>query len=59
MWQWIIDNQEALIAAVFAAHALALIIVNLTPTPHDNTVLAKIYKWIEKLAGVVSKKVKD
>lgn len=39
-----------------AAHALALAIVNLTDTPKDNEYLAKAYKYIEFLAGIVKPK---
>lgn len=36
-----------------AAHALALAIVNMTDTPKDNELVAKAYKYIEFLAGIV------
>jgi hypothetical protein len=43
-----------------AAHALALAIVNLTDTPKDNEALAKAYRYIEFMAGIVkSSKVKQ
>ena len=43
------------LAGVIAAHALALFIVNLTPTPKDNQVVTRVYKVVEWLAGVTSK----
>lgn len=44
---------------LMAGHALALAIVNLTPTPKDNEIVAKAYKYIEFLAGILSKKAKQ
>jgi len=52
---WFKDNWESLVKIVLAAHALALLIVNLTPTPKDNEILAKLYGWIEKIAGIFGK----
>ena len=49
---WILENAGQLFQIVIAAHALALLIVNLTPTPKDNEILAKLYKGIEWVAGV-------
>jgi hypothetical protein len=53
------------IAVVVAVHALALAIVNLTPTPKDNEaldtysrVVVKAYRVIELLAGIISPRVK-
>lgn len=49
-----------------AIHGLALVIVNLTPTPRDNEaldgatkVVVKLYRAIEILAGLVSKRAKQ
>lgn len=36
-----------------AVHGLALAIVNITPTPKDNEVVAKVYRAIEILAGLI------
>jgi len=43
----------------FAVHALALAIVNLTPTPKDNEWVAKGYRVLEIAAGLLSKKAKQ
>lgn len=51
----IIANGPEIISALFAIHAAALAIVNLTPTPKDNEVVNKYYRVIEVLAGVVTK----
>ena len=51
----LIDKAPEFITALFAIHAAALTIVNLTPTPKDDEVVAKYYRVIEILAGVVSK----
>jgi hypothetical protein len=47
------------LGGLLAAHALAIFIVNLTPTPKDDEYVAKAYKVIEWVAGVVSKKSKE
>lgn len=56
--EYVLQYQEELLAVLGAAHAFALAIVNLTPTPKDNETLAKIYGWIEVFAGLVTKKSK-
>ena len=43
----------------FAVHALALAIVNLTPTPKDDAWVAKGYRVLEIVAGLLSKKAKQ
>ena len=57
MENWI----ETTVTILIALHALATIIVNITPTPKDNAILSKVYGWIiEPLAGIVFKnKVKQ
>jgi hypothetical protein len=59
------DRISDYIALAVALHSVALIIVNLTPTPKDNEALdtysriaVKAYRAIEILAGVVSPLVK-
>lgn len=47
------------VAGLVAAHALAVFIVNLTPTPKDDAIVSKAYTWIEFIAGIVTKKAKD
>ena len=49
---------EAITAVFTAAHALALAIVNLTPTPKDNEMVAKWYRAVEILAGIIIPRVK-
>jgi hypothetical protein len=44
-----------IVALGAALHGLALVIVNLTPTPVDNNVYGKVYKVIEVIAGIVTK----
>lgn len=61
-------NQQQLadvITAAITAHALAVVVVNLTPTPRDNEALAgfdkawaKAYRAIEILAGIATPLVK-
>lgn len=53
------SNGAEILAALFAIHAAALAIVNLTPTPKDDEAVAKYYRIIEVIAGLVSKLSKD
>lgn len=60
------DKLADYVALAVAIHGLALVIVNLTPTPKDNEfldgaarVLVKVYRAIEILAGIVSRKAKQ
>ena len=55
---WITENMPAIGGVILAAHALALAIVNLTPTPADNAALAKVYGLIEKIAGIFTSRAK-
>lgn len=54
----LIAKAPEIIAALFAIHAAALAIVNLTPTPKDDAAVAKFYRVIEILAGVVTRLAK-
>jgi len=54
----LLTHLQQLMAILFAIHALALAIVNLTPTPKDDAVVAKYYRIIEILAGIVTRLVK-
>lgn len=44
---------------LLAAKVLAGTIVNMTPTPKDDEWFAKGYKYIEFIAGIVTKKAKQ
>ena len=44
-----------IVSALFALHAAAVAIVNLTPTPKDDAAVAKFYRVIEVFAGIVTK----
>lgn len=52
---YIMANLPEIIAVLFAIHAAALAVVNLTPTPKDDEYVAKFYRFIEILAGIVTK----
>lgn len=59
------DRIADYVALAVAIHGLALVIVNLTPTPKDNVALSnaarvavRAYRVLEILAGVVSPRVK-
>lgn len=60
------DRVADYVALAVALHGAALVWVNMTPTPKDNERLSKysklavkIYRVVEILAGVVSKRVKQ
>ena len=57
--EWVTNNGDAIAAVLLAVHATAIAIVNLTPTPKDNDIVAKLYKPIEWLAGILTKKAKE
>ncbi len=54
----IINHAQTALQILIAAHALALLIVNLTPTPKDDIAVAKFYKAVEFLAGIITKLAK-
>lgn len=56
---WVFEHYGDLIAILIALHAVALLIVNLTPTPKDDEFVAKAYKIIEFLGGIISAKAKQ
>jgi hypothetical protein len=49
---------QTAVEVALAAHGFALVIVNLTKTPKDNEALAKAYKLIEIVAGVITPRAK-
>lgn len=56
-----VDRFSDFIALVVAIHGVALVIVNMTPTPKDNEALSnyrriavKLYRAVEILAGIIS-----
>jgi hypothetical protein len=53
-----ITNIQGLLVILLATHAVAIAIVNLTPTPKDDETVAKVYKLIEILAGIITKLAK-
>ena len=60
------DRLADYVALAIAMHALALVIVNLTPTPVDNRyldtfsrLLVRVYRVVEIMAGIVSKRAKQ
>jgi hypothetical protein len=53
------ENVEGIFAVLFAIHAAALAIVNLTPTPKDDAIVSRVYGVLEVLAGIFTKKAKE
>ena len=56
---YVVSNLPEIVAALFAIHAAAVVIVNMTPTPKDDAYVAKFYRFIEILAGIVTKLAKS
>lgn len=59
------DKLSQYVALAVALHGVALVIVNITPTPKDNEALSntrrvvvRLYRAIEILAGIVGPLVK-
>lgn len=59
------DRLSDYVALAIALHGVALVIVNMTPTPKDNEALdnyrrlvVKTYRAVEIIAGIVSPRVK-
>lgn len=48
-----------IVQGLIAAHALALFVVNLTPTPDDDHYLSTAYSWIEFVAGLIHPNAKS
>lgn len=44
-----------IVTVLFALHAAAVAVVNLTPTPKDDEIVSKFYRVIEIFAGIVTK----
>lgn len=56
---WLESNWDSVVTALVSLHVLALFIVNLTPTPKDDEFVGKAYKWVERMAGLISNKAKE
>lgn len=59
------DKLTEYVALAVAIHGVALVVVNMTPTPKDNEALSnaaklvvRLYRAIEILAGIVTPRVK-
>ena len=52
---WLMENHTNLFSALFAVHAAAVVIVNMTPTPTDDEIVGKAYKVLEMAAGIFTK----
>lgn len=57
--EWIVANLEPILLALLGTKALATLIVNLTPTPRDDTIVGAVYRGIEIVAGIVTGKAKQ
>jgi len=55
---WVMANGAEVFAALFAVHAAAVAVVNLTPTPKDDEAVAKYYRIIEFAAGLFTRLAK-
>ena len=53
------DTATGWLGVLVAVNALATAIVNLTPTPKDNEILAKAYRVVEFAAGIFTRRAKQ
>lgn len=57
---WVVTHWDAIVQVAMAVHALAVAIINLTPTPrNDEGDTHPYYRSIEMAAGLYSWKAKD
>jgi hypothetical protein len=50
---------QTFLTVAASLHGAALVIVNITKTPKDDVVVAKAYKLLEILAGIVTPRAKQ
>jgi hypothetical protein len=55
----LLQHRDDIFTAALYLHAAALIIVNLTPTPKDDAIVARAYRVLEVLAGIVGARAKE
>jgi len=55
----LIEYAEIALGLLLAGHTLALAVVNLTETPADDKIVGKVYKVVEKLAGLFGDRAKQ
>ncbi len=55
----ILQYKDEIFTVLLYAHAAALVIVNLTPTPKDNAIVAGVYRAIEFVAGILGARAKQ
>lgn len=56
---YVLDHWDAILGVLTAAHALALAIINLTSTPNPDSPRRGPYRFVELMAGVITKKAKE
>ena len=59
MLTFLLANAELILAFLFALHAAAVALVNLTNTPKYEGALGMAYRVLEILAGIVSNRAKE
>ena len=59
MIDFVVNNIETILLAILGTQALAQLIVNLTPTPRDDVWAGKVYRVVELVAGIVTKRAKE
>ena len=53
-----VEYFQNFLTIALAAHGLALVICNMTKTPKDDEFIAKLYKLIEVMAGIITPRAK-
>ena len=56
---FVTENWEAITAVAVGVHAAAVAIVNLTPTPKDDEIVGKVYRFVEAIAGIFTRTAKE
>jgi hypothetical protein len=55
----LLTHADTVLTVAVSAHALAIAIVNLTPTPKDDKIVKRAYTVIEAAAGIFTHKAKQ
>ncbi len=57
--QWLSENWADIVTVLAAFHVFAAVVVNVTPTPKDDELVSKVYRWIEIFGGIVTSLAKE
>jgi hypothetical protein len=56
---YVTEHASEILEFLMYLHAAALLIVNVTPTPRDNAIVAYVYRCVEFIAGIITPRAKQ